>query len=102
MSDKKSKLPDMQELGSMASKLFKDVKKSVTEIVNDYKKNRDEEKSADVEAETQTPKKPKPEEPKAKTKKTKPDSVNENIKKDVKVDTPPIEPDSSQDEKSKD
>ncbi len=37
MSDLKSKLPDLGELGGMASKLFKDVKKSVCEIADDYK-----------------------------------------------------------------
>lgn len=41
MSDFKSKLPDMKELGSMASKLFNGVKQSVTEIVEDYKKKRE-------------------------------------------------------------
>ena len=39
MSDLKSKLPDMNEITSMASKLFKDVKKSITEIISDYKNN---------------------------------------------------------------
>ncbi|MDF1684332.1 MAG: hypothetical protein P1U36_06700 [Legionellaceae bacterium] len=37
MSDLKSKLPDLSELGGMAGKLFKDVKKSVCEIADDYK-----------------------------------------------------------------
>ena len=37
MSDLKSKLPDMNELGSMAGKLFKDIKASVVEIIDDYK-----------------------------------------------------------------
>lgn len=40
MSDLKSKLPDMNELGSMASKLFKDVKSSVCNIIDDYKQKR--------------------------------------------------------------
>lgn len=39
MSDLKSKLPDVNEIASMASKLYKDVKKSVTEIIADYKVN---------------------------------------------------------------
>ncbi len=33
----KEKLPSLNEVGSMASKLFKDIKKSVTEIAEDYK-----------------------------------------------------------------
>lgn len=31
------KLPDLNEIGSMAGKLFKDVKLSVSEIIDDYK-----------------------------------------------------------------
>jgi ppGpp synthetase/RelA/SpoT-type nucleotidyltranferase len=38
MGDFKSKLPDFKEIGSIASKLFKDVKTSVGEIIQDYKK----------------------------------------------------------------
>lgn len=37
MSDLKSKLPDLNELGSMAGKFYNDVKKSVVEIIDDYK-----------------------------------------------------------------
>lgn len=33
----KEKLPSLNEVGSMAGKLFKDIKKSVCEIVEDYK-----------------------------------------------------------------
>ncbi|WP_298627090.1 hypothetical protein [uncultured Legionella sp.] len=40
MSDFKSKLPDLQELSSMTSKLFKGLKESVTEIIKDYKEKR--------------------------------------------------------------
>ena len=40
MGDKNSKLPDLKEIGGMAGKLFKDIKSSVTEIVNDYKSKR--------------------------------------------------------------
>ncbi|MDI1352255.1 MAG: hypothetical protein PSV35_05720 [bacterium] len=43
MSDFKSKLPDLKELGSMTSKLFNGIKQSVTEIVHDYKQKRAEE-----------------------------------------------------------
>ncbi len=39
MSDLKSKIPDINEITAMAGKLFKDVKKSVTEIIADYKAN---------------------------------------------------------------
>ena len=42
MSDFKSKLPDFNELGSMAGKIFKGLKSSVDEIVSDYKKKRTE------------------------------------------------------------
>ena len=38
MADK-SKLPDMKEISNMAGKLYQDVKKSVTEIYDDYKTN---------------------------------------------------------------
>lgn len=40
MSDSKSKMPDMNEIGSIASKLFKDIKRSVDEIITDYKQKR--------------------------------------------------------------
>jgi len=42
MSDLKSKLPDMKEVGSIATKLYKDLKTSVSEIIHDYKKKREE------------------------------------------------------------
>ena len=41
-SPKKSSLPDLEEISGVASKLFKDLKKSVTEIVSDYKSKREE------------------------------------------------------------
>lgn len=41
MSDWKSKLPDLNELASMSSKLFNGVKNSVVEIIDDYKKKRE-------------------------------------------------------------
>lgn len=44
MSDFKAKLPDLKEIGAMASKLFKDVKNSVCEIIEDYKQKHPEEK----------------------------------------------------------
>lgn len=40
MADEKSKIPDVNEIASMAGKLFKDVKKSISEIIKDYKANR--------------------------------------------------------------
>lgn len=43
MNDFKSKLPDMQELGAMTSKLFHGIKQTVTEIVHDYKTKRAQE-----------------------------------------------------------
>ncbi len=49
MSDLKSKLPDLNEIGSMAGKLFNDIKKSVVEIIGDYKQKH-----------PQTPEAPKP------------------------------------------
>lgn len=42
MSDLKSKIPDLNEIGNMAGKLFKDVKKSVCEIAADYKAKHNE------------------------------------------------------------
>ena len=50
MSDLKSKLPDMNELGSMAGKLFKDIKSSVCSIIDDYKQ-----KHPDVKADEKKP-----------------------------------------------
>ena len=38
MSDLKSKIPDLDELGAMASKLYKGIRESIDEIVVDYKK----------------------------------------------------------------
>ncbi len=40
MSDFKSKLPDLKELGDIAGKLFKDIKTSVGEIIDTYKEKR--------------------------------------------------------------
>ena len=58
MSDFKSKLPDVHELGAMASKLFRGIKDSVNEVINeviaDYKQKRavDEESSPITPAST--------------------------------------------------
>lgn len=100
MSDFKSKLPDLKELGSMTSKLFKDVKQSVDEIINDYKKKRestepvDDVKKTDSQPETKstetTSKKPSTKTTKEKTPPEsttlKPDAV-----KPVVEDVPPKE-----------
>lgn len=51
MSDFKSKLPDFQELTSMTSKLFKGIKASVGEIIDDYKKKRSENEAQEAPAE---------------------------------------------------
>ncbi len=37
-----SKMPDLKEIGAMAGKLFTDVKKSIGEIITDYKSKRPE------------------------------------------------------------
>ena len=55
MNDLKSKLPDLNELGSMASKLYKDMKTSVCGIIDEYKKNHPTDVKEDV-----TPKAKKP------------------------------------------
>lgn len=48
MSDLKSKMPDLNEINSMAQKLFKDVKHSVGEIVEMYKQKRASESSTET------------------------------------------------------
>ncbi len=53
----KSKLPDLKEISGMAGKLIQDVKKSVTEIVHNYKSKHPEEES---NAETASEDKPAP------------------------------------------
>lgn len=51
MSDLKSKLPDLKELSSMTSKLFKGLKDSVNEIIQDYKDKRAEDVSPEASVE---------------------------------------------------
>ncbi|CAM2792676.1 Uncharacterised protein [Legionella steigerwaltii] len=60
MSDFKSKLPDLKELASMTGKLYTDIKKSVGEIVQNYKENRaqQEEEAKQAKAEPVTETKP--------------------------------------------
>lgn len=55
MSDSKSKFPDLKELGSMTSKLFKDIKESVTEIIHDYKEKRTPEVQTESKAKEKKP-----------------------------------------------
>ncbi len=40
MSDNKSKLPDLNEIGSIAGKFLNDVKKSIAQIIEEYKSKR--------------------------------------------------------------
>ncbi len=79
MSDKKSSLPDINELSSMANKLFKDVKASVGEIIGTYKSKREHVPSD--EPRTAAPQETKSAEPKAEPKK-KAEPVAEPVKKD--------------------
>jgi hypothetical protein len=46
MSDWKDKLPNVSEVFGFTSKLAKDIKKSVSEILVEYKKNREAELNA--------------------------------------------------------
>lgn len=56
MSDFKSKLPDLKELGEMTGKLFRDIKTSVGEIIDNYKqKHPQPEKTEPVATEVKTP-----------------------------------------------
>ena len=50
MNDLKSKLPDLKELGEMTSKLFKDIKNSVCEIVDTYKQKHPQSEKAEAAA----------------------------------------------------
>lgn len=82
MSDFKSKMPDFKEITAWANKLFKDVKDSVGEIVDDYKTRREQE-----------PPQPKPPvEPKddVVTSSDKKHSIKPRVKRTVKVETPTV------------
>ena len=82
MSDFKSMLPDLKELGDMTGKLFKDIKTSICEIISDYKekhpqteqsKEKTEKKSEQkVNVETDVPKQEKPAAKNKATKEAKP------------------------------
>ena len=50
MSDLKSKIPDLNEITSIAGKLFKDVKKSIAEIIADYKQKHPQKSESSTEA----------------------------------------------------
>ena len=54
MSDFKSKLPDLKEFNEITGKLFKDIKTSVTEIIDNYKKKREAGETTVVKTETTT------------------------------------------------
>lgn len=62
MNDKKSKLPDLKEITSISSKLFRDLTTSVKEIIQDYKAKRQND-NAPAEATTKKTAAPKPAEP---------------------------------------
>ncbi|CEG56357.1 hypothetical protein [Legionella fallonii] len=62
MSDFKSKLPDFKELTSMTTKLYKGLKNSVQEIIQDYKQKRAETEATPAEENKESTK---PEEKKA-------------------------------------
>ena len=66
MGDMKSMLPDFKEVTSIATKLFKDVKKSVGEIITEYKeKHACQDDPCKTEPKTAKPKStPKPKEKK--------------------------------------
>ncbi len=55
MGDLKSKLPDLKEITSIATKLYQDIKTSVGEIVTDYKQKHNTPKA--TETTTKKPKK---------------------------------------------
>ena len=52
MSDLKSKLPDLKEITEIGSKLFKDIKTSVCEIISTYKKKHPSTESVNKEKPT--------------------------------------------------
>ena len=80
MSDFKSKLPDLEELGSMAGKLYNGIKNSVTEIISDYKEKRaqmeQEENKEEAKAQKSEPK------PQSKTEKAEDKSPQPEAKKE--------------------
>lgn len=70
MAGTHSKLPDLKEIGSMASKFFSDLKKSACEIMKEYQDKRQTETQAKVHeepAEKKSAAEPKTEGTRAKT-----------------------------------
>lgn len=57
MSDFKSKMPDVNEITTMATKLFKDVRSSVGEIVEMYKQKRATESASEPSVKPSKPEK---------------------------------------------
>lgn len=55
MSENKSKMPDLKELAAMSSKLFTDIKDSVSQIIQDYKDIRAKSGVDDAPEEETTP-----------------------------------------------
>lgn len=85
-----SKFPDLKEIGSMASKLFGDVKNSITEIVADYKKKRPKQEKP-APAKTDKPKE-------EKSTKAKEAPKAEAPKTEEKAETPPKEAEKKSDD----
>lgn len=85
MSDFKSKLPSFKELTEMTGKLVGGIKKSVTEIVEDYKKNHPPEPEPKVEP-------PKAESPKTAQPKAAPKPEVKEVKPEVKEAKPEEKP----------
>ena len=74
MSDLKSKLPDLKELGEMSSKLFKAISAGVNEIMHDYKEKRSQPDSKTEAKKTASP----PKKPVAETKTDSEDPVEKD------------------------
>lgn len=55
MSNNRSKMPDFKEIAGMAGKLFRDFKKSVEEIVQDYKTKRSATTDTTAQQDVKTP-----------------------------------------------
>jgi Sec-independent protein translocase protein TatA len=96
MGDFKSKLPDFKEIGSMATKLFKDVKSSVGEIITDYKEKRAEEaekasQEKQAEPAAEKPAEKKPDESKQEAAKAAPEETKEESAEEPKNEEKPAE-----------
>lgn len=82
MSDFKSKLPDLKELGSMTSKLFDGIKNSVNEIISDYKQKREVQEAQEKADEAL----------KAKEAQVTPEAKDTAAEKVVEPPIPPVDP----------